>query len=77
LAAAGVDVAIIKELAGHKSIATTMRYIHVNDRQKRDAISKALGCSHEPKKRKAPQLIKVTELFKATPTGFELKSRNA
>jgi len=45
LAAAGVDVAIIKELAGHKSIETTMRYIHVNDRQKRDAISKAFGCN--------------------------------
>ena len=44
LAGSGVDVAVIRDLAGHKSIETTMRYIHVNDAQKRDAISKAFGC---------------------------------
>jgi integrase len=38
LANAGVDVVKIKELMGHASIVTTMRYIHATDRGKRGAI---------------------------------------
>ena len=38
LADAGVDVVKIKELMGHASIVTTMRYIHATDKGKRGAI---------------------------------------
>src|SRR6476620_275587 len=38
LADAGVDVVKIKELIGHASIMTTMRYIHATDQGKRGAI---------------------------------------
>jgi len=38
LADAGVDVVKIKELMGHGSIVTTMRYIHATDQGKRGAI---------------------------------------
>jgi integrase len=38
LADAGVDVVKIKELMGHASIVTTMRYIHATDQGKRGAI---------------------------------------
>jgi integrase len=38
LADAGVDVVKIKELMGHASIGTTMRYIHATDQGKRGAI---------------------------------------
>jgi len=38
LADAGVDVVKIKELMGHASFVTTMRYIHATDRGKRGAI---------------------------------------
>ena len=36
---AGVDVVKIKELMGHASIVTTMRYIHATDQGKRGAIT--------------------------------------
>ncbi len=39
LAAAGVDVVKIKELTGHASIVTIMRYIHATDQGKRGAIT--------------------------------------
>src|SRR5689334_18240299 len=39
LADAGVDVVKIKELMGHASIVTTMRYIHATDQGKREAIT--------------------------------------
>ena len=38
LADAGFDVVKIKELMGHASIVTTMRYIHATDQGKRGAI---------------------------------------
>ena len=38
LADAGVAVVKIKELMGHASIVTTMRYIHTTDQGKRSAI---------------------------------------
>ena len=38
LADAGADVVKIKELMGHASIVTTMRYIHATDQGKRGAI---------------------------------------
>ena len=38
LADAGVDVVKIKELMGHASIVTTMRYIHATDQDKLGAI---------------------------------------
>ena len=39
LADAGVDVVKIKELMGHASIVTTMRYIHATDHGGRGAIT--------------------------------------
>jgi integrase len=39
LADAGVDVVKIKELMGHASIVTMMRYIHATDQGKRGAIT--------------------------------------
>jgi integrase len=39
LADAGVDVVKIKELMGHQSIETTMRYLHTTDKGKRAAIT--------------------------------------
>lgn len=38
LASKGISVHILASLAGHKSIATTQRYIFVNDDQKRSAV---------------------------------------
>lgn len=40
LAAAGVDVRTIKELAGHADIQTTMRYLHLVESNKHAAIRK-------------------------------------
>lgn len=40
LAASGADVVKIKELMGHASITTTMRYMHTSDKGKRDAIAR-------------------------------------
>jgi integrase/recombinase XerD len=38
LSSAGISVRVLCELAGHSSIATTQRYIDVNDEQMRGAI---------------------------------------
>lgn len=38
LAAQGVSARVLQELAGHKNLATTQRYIDVNDSQKRAAL---------------------------------------
>jgi integrase/recombinase XerD len=38
LAAQGISVRVLASLAGHRSIATTQRYIDVNDEQKRRAV---------------------------------------
>jgi site-specific recombinase XerD len=38
LANAGVPVHVIKTLMGHKSIETTLRYMHTDREAKRDAI---------------------------------------
>ncbi|NBD23146.1 tyrosine-type recombinase/integrase [Paenibacillus sp. T1] len=35
----GVDIRVVKELMGHASIETTMIYTHVNDSQKKEAMS--------------------------------------
>jgi integrase len=40
LAAAGVDIRTIMELAGHKSIVTTKRYMHLAPNAARDAVQK-------------------------------------
>lgn len=37
----GVDLVTVKELAGHSSITTTMRYAHTNEDTKRLAVAKA------------------------------------
>ncbi len=38
LASKGVPVRVLASLAGHRSIATTQRYIDVNDEMKRSAV---------------------------------------
>lgn len=43
LADADVDAATIKELAGHSTIVTTQRYIHVNARRLRTAIDRLMN----------------------------------
>lgn len=43
LARAGVPVNVIKELAGHEEISTTLRYMHSDREQKRDAIDAMRG----------------------------------
>ena len=40
LIASGADVVTVKELLGHSSIVTTMRYTHTNLDAKRHAVSK-------------------------------------
>jgi integrase/recombinase XerD len=41
LAAKGIGVRVLAELAAHASIATTQRYIDVNDEQMRAAVELA------------------------------------
>ena len=41
LAAKGIGVRVLAELAAHSSIATTQRYIDVNDEQLRSAVKLA------------------------------------
>lgn len=43
LAEAGVPIHTIKDLAGHASIETTLRYVHSNEEAKQDAIGSAFG----------------------------------
>lgn len=38
LAHSGISVKVIMELAGHKNLTTTQRYIEVNDEMKREAV---------------------------------------
>jgi integrase len=45
LANAGVPIHVIKELMGHRSIETTLRYMHTDRQAKRDAISALRGSS--------------------------------
>ena len=37
------DVTTIKELMGHRSIQTTLRYVHVGDDARAEAIMEAFG----------------------------------
>jgi integrase len=53
LAEQNVDVVRIKELMGHQSIETTMRYMHATDRGKRAAVA-ALSAYREKHSRKFP-----------------------
>jgi len=39
----GVDPFIIKELAGHKNLSTTMRYVSIEDKQHAHAVEKLVG----------------------------------
>jgi site-specific recombinase XerD len=55
LAAAGVDIRTIKELAGHSDIATTMRYMRLVESNKHQAIRR-LTNYHEFTTEKAPDL---------------------
>ena len=45
LAEAGTPVHVIKELAGHASIETTLRYMHTSETAKSQAIAGAFGRS--------------------------------
>ena len=42
LASQGVSARVLQELAGHKNLATTQRYIDVNDDMKRSAVELAI-----------------------------------
>ena len=37
---AGVDIATIQELMGHKDISTTKRYLHPSPQHKKEAVEK-------------------------------------
>lgn len=39
----GVNPAVVKELMGHEHIATTMIYVHINNEQKREGITRLNG----------------------------------
>ncbi len=55
LAAAGTPITIIKELAGHASIETTLRYVHVTAEEKRAAIDAVFGTpGEEPESSNCP-----------------------
>lgn len=43
LARSGVEIQTIRELMGHESIETTMRYMHTDRQRKRDAIARLGG----------------------------------
>jgi integrase len=43
LASSGASIHIIKEMAGHKSIETTLRYMHTTEDEKRAAIDRVFG----------------------------------
>ena len=43
LCRAGVHIRTIQYLLGHKNLETTMRYLFIDDEQKRDAVSKLQG----------------------------------
>lgn len=43
LANAGTPIHVIKEMMGHASITTTLRYMHTNEQAQRDALSKTFG----------------------------------
>ena len=45
LAESGVSIHTIKDLAGHSSIETTLRYMHTGEKAKQDAIAKTFGTS--------------------------------
>ena len=40
LCQAGVPITVIKELAGHADIQTTMRYVHLSPHHRRSAVEK-------------------------------------
>ncbi len=43
LAMNGVDVGTLMKLLGHKTIATTLRYSHLSDKQRKDAVEMLMG----------------------------------
>ena len=45
LATKGVDVFVLASLAGHRTIATTQKYITVNDIFKRSAVELLVGAA--------------------------------
>ncbi len=53
LADAGVDIVKIKELMGHQSIETTMRYLHTTDKGKRAAITEL----SEYRRKRCPKIV--------------------
>lgn len=54
----GVDLGTIRELLGHKSLQMTMRYAHISDIQRYEAVSRL---AHGTKK-KADEWIRTTDL---------------
>jgi len=43
LAMSGIDIPTIKELLGHKTLATTLRYSHLSPGHQRDAVEKLVA----------------------------------
>jgi len=43
LVMSGADIVVVKELLGHKTLAMTMRYSHLSDEHKRNALQNIYG----------------------------------
>jgi len=67
LAAAGTPITVIKELAGHASIETTLRYVHVTADEKRAAIDAVFSAAaDQPEEARCP-VVAPTETEKRKP----------
>src|SRR5690606_24621727 len=49
MAAKGVPLAVLQDLMGHSEIKTTLRYVHVNEQQKRTAIESVFSAAWQPR----------------------------
>jgi len=75
MAGQGVPLPVLQELMGHADITTTRGYVHVNEQQKRDAISLVFGSVRQQvgnapaEKAKAPESRRDFQCLESDPTG--------